>query len=148
MREVKYVEGNYGRLEKAKWFRAWNHPRNPFGNWHEPMPYPEKRRLEAPKNEILAWLWWQFLRNPLHNFTHFVIGIVPIGDRYEWVTPDEDGWIRRDGEPPVWVRYRVVNGKPKEVVRRLRSCSCKRLQIYCGWLSRGAWGFSIRFRKQ
>lgn len=100
MRQVKYQEGYY-TLDTARWFRTWNSPRNPFGNWHEPMPWPEKRRVQAPANQWLAWLWWQFWRNPLHNFSHFWIGITPVGRRYEWITPDEDGWIRFDG---CWVK--------------------------------------------
>lgn len=77
-------------LDTKKWFLLWNHYRNPFGNWHEPLPYPERRRIEAPENDFLAFLWWQFWRNPLHNLTHFNLGHVPIGARYEWIEPVDD----------------------------------------------------------
>lgn len=94
---MSYTEGTYN-LDTKTWFKIWNHWANPLGNWHEPMPYPLKRRLEAPNNEILAWLWWT-LRNPFHNLTHFVLGHVPVGERYQWLPPKRD-----------WPQWKLVFG--------------------------------------
>lgn len=131
MREIKYEEGTYS-IDKKKWFKAWNHPYNPFANWHEPMPYPEKRVRQAPSNPYLAWLWWQFWRNPIHNFSHFVLGITPIGKRYEWITPDEDGWIRDEG---CWIK-----GKKRRCMHYMK---LGRIWIVLGWRQRGNFTISI-----
>ena len=81
------------------WFKAWNHWLNPFGNWHEPMPFPEKIDDLSPNNLFLKWLWWTW-RNRFHNGMHFIFGITPRSDRYYWVSPTAAGWRReypRDG---------------------------------------------------
>ena len=138
MRETKYVPNR--ELDSKKWFLKWNNPSNPFGNFHEPLPFPQKRRDEGPKNDFLAFLWWQFYRNPLHNYTHFRKGIVPVGNRYEWVTPDDDGWVRDESDPDkkCWVR------KNKRLCRRYFKFWV--FEGYMGWAERGSWGFALRKR--
>jgi len=135
--ERKYETGHYA-IEDKRWFRAWNRPWNPFGNWHEPMPWPPSRREQAPKAEFLAVLGLQFYRNPMHNLTHFWIGITPVGERYEWITPDKDDWEREIESPTkaCWVR-----GNKRR---------CRRywyfwgMEAYFGWLRRGSFGMALR----
>lgn len=107
----------YNPIIQKKWFKAFNHWANPFGNWHEPLPYPEKRAAEAERSFLHPMIYWN-LRNPLHNFTHFWIGITPLGKRYEWITPTQGGWIRTETH--------YVKGD-------------KRRKLYDGW-----WGWQSR----
>ena len=115
---------------------------NPFGNWHEPLPFPEKRRLEAPSVAWATWAAWRYWhrRNLLHNFTHFVIGIVPIGDRYEWISPECAGWRRIKGSRySVWVkRWRMPLPYLFGTVGAF--------EWSIGWKSDGCWG--VNFRKK
>jgi hypothetical protein len=48
-----------------------------------------------PARWIPETIYWTVLRNPLHNFTHFWIGITPLGERYEWISPECRGWSRK-----------------------------------------------------
>lgn len=135
-KEIKYIP-KY-EIDTKPWFLAWNNPKNPFANWHEPMPFPEVNENRAPKNELLAFLWWQFWRNPLHNLTHFTLGIVPVGKRYEWITPDEAGWVRNDyGDHSCWTK---IGKKPK--CRKYYSFGP--FEAYIGWSERGSFGISFR----
>ncbi len=98
------------KWDKQKWFLVYNHWLCPFGNWLEPMPIPIIRVKEAKDSYLRkwfgedwgCWLWWT-LRNHLGNFKCYWIGIMPIGDRYEWRTPEENGWIRIEKEGKHWV---------------------------------------------
>lgn len=131
MREVKYQEG-YWRNDDAWWIKAWNHWLNPFGNYHEPLPFPDHLKEKAPDNIVLAQIWWA-LRNFAHNFTHFWLGIIPRGDRYEWITPDENGWTRvgRCWKKKGWSLCR-------------KSGDIGPYEWYIGWARRGSWGVAFR----
>lgn len=131
-----YEEGTYN-VDSKGWFKAWNHWLNPLGNWHEPMPYPLKRQLEAPDNEFLAWLWWT-ARNPFHNFTHFVLGICPVGRRYDWVSPETNGWYE-DTQDFCW-----RNWKPRRPVLCRKHFRVLGFKGYIGWSDRGSFGISLR----
>lgn len=116
--------------------RAWGHWLNPFGNWHEPTPYPEKRKIQARDHWLPDGLWWA-LRNPFHNFCHFWIGLVPLGRRYEWHSPEENGWHRSEGRHLNWwvkpwripLPYFKIEGG---------------WTFYIGWMSRGSFGMALR----
>jgi hypothetical protein len=93
------------RQSEIKWYhKIWNHWLNPFGNWHEPLCYPMKRLEDYKTKDIFfglipaRWIpetiYWTILRNPLHNLTHFWLGITPLGERYEWISPECRGWSR------------------------------------------------------
>lgn len=81
----------YKELNNKLWFKVYNHWLCPLGNFHEPLPTPQHRIDQAPDNTILAWLWWT-TRNPLHNFSHFWIGITPVSEY--WLKPEVDGWVK------------------------------------------------------
>jgi hypothetical protein len=122
------------------WFcRAWNHWLNPLGNYHEPNPYPEKRRVQAEASRLPAWLWWA-LRNPFHNLNHFMLGITPRAKRYEWVLPDEDGWTRYEDGKGYAYWYRPGHRK-----LGIRKGNLWGREWYIGWMSRG--NFGVAFRK-
>lgn len=91
--------------EVGPFLKVFSHWLNPLGNWHEPLAYPRKRQVqykEAWWSKIVPeWVWWNLRRNPLHNLTHFWLGITPRGKRYEWIDPECEGWERK----LVWVRY-------------------------------------------
>lgn len=84
--------------EVGPFLKVFSHWLNPFGNWHEPLAFPYKR-LSAWRDTIWCrfipeWVWWNLRRNPLHNLTHFWLGITPRGQRYEWIDPECVGWKR------------------------------------------------------
>lgn len=66
---------------------------NPFGNKHEPCPFPDKHARKYKRLKHIRW----FLRNPFHNPTHFLFGITPSGEYLEWISLEEDGWELIDG---------------------------------------------------
>jgi len=43
--------------------KLWNSKYNPFGNADDPVPITSQ-----------LWLYWYFVRNPLHNFMAYWIG--------------------------------------------------------------------------
>lgn len=107
----KFLDKNspyYNGLVEKRWFKVFNHWLNPLGNYHEPLPFPEKRANEARESFLHPMLYW-LIRNPFHNLTHFWIGITPIGQRYEWKLPEENGWFD-DGKYFVNLRWVGING--------------------------------------
>ena len=53
------------------WFlKIWNHKLNPFGNYDDPIP-PDWCFQRYRK---FAYIYWFFVKNPLHNFCHYWIG--------------------------------------------------------------------------
>jgi hypothetical protein len=122
---------------RSWWCRVYSHWLNPFGNWQEPLPYPQARAIEAEKSWMPPMLYWT-IRNPFHNFMNHWIGIVPIGPQYSWILPEEAGWTRhgRGNRFRYWTRpwsiprpYYRVDGK---------------FTFYIGWTDRGNFGMSFR----
>lgn len=126
---IKYKpnEWFWPALDNAWWFKAWNHWLNPLGNWHEPMPFPIGRVNDGYKSvwykvfgdPLGMWLFWAF-RNFAHNFGQCWIGITPIGERYEWLDPELNGWYlnhHRLGKVEIrswqkgWIRLPYINIK-------------------------------------
>lgn len=128
----------YCSLVDKKWFKIWNSPWNPLGNWHEPLPFPEKRDDEAPNGQYLKWLYWS-VRNPLHNWGHFWIGICPVGKRYEWISPEENGWVRviKSKSQAYWVKKNRISLPYFEVWKG-------DWQFYIGWKRRGTFAIALR----
>ena len=123
----------YNPIVNKWWFKAWNHWLNPFGNWHEPLPFPEKRADEAKGSKLHPAIYWA-LRNPAHNFGHFWVGITPVGRRYEWINP-------------VWDRI-VVNrffSYFKRGLFVLPYIHISSPRIYIGWKARGCFAMSGHF---
>ena len=110
--------------------RIWNSKWNPFGNFDEPIP-PEWCFEKYGK--VKAYLYWYFIRNPLHNF-----------DRY-WV-----GTGNYPAEWKVWHSRRSWN-----LILPFFSYKGKRVEFYIGWrpktLDNGDMvqmlGFALRRRK-
>ncbi|RLG09320.1 hypothetical protein DRN73_10100 [Candidatus Pacearchaeota archaeon] len=53
-----------------KFLEIFNSKWNPFGNYDDPIP-PEKY---LDKYGWFAYIYWYFIRNPLHNFCYYWIG--------------------------------------------------------------------------
>jgi hypothetical protein len=113
--------------------KAFSHWANPLGNWIEPLPYPEKRKLEADESWLPNGLWW-FLRNPAANLMSHWLGIMPVRGRYETWSPEENGWTR--SKSGWWTKpwriplpYYRVDGA---------------WTFYIGWRSSGAFGMALR----
>ncbi|MEQ2006047.1 MAG: hypothetical protein ABMA26_04545, partial [Limisphaerales bacterium] len=111
-----------------KWNSIWW-----FGNVDDPEP-PDWYRPNSPSRR---WLWQ--LRNPLHNFTFYVIGIADkpftrTGKFSNAVFAPDGGWnwaVARYG----WLRLPFV------------SYSSERWRFYLGWRERGNFGAKINFGK-
>jgi hypothetical protein len=116
--------------------RIWHHWLNPLGNWNEPKPTPEFRAVEAAQSRLGPDLWWA-LRNPLHNFCHYWIGIVPLGARCTWRTPEENGWVRYAGPYLSWWC------RPRHVSLPYFHYEGS-WTLYLGWMSRGSFGMALR----
>jgi hypothetical protein len=128
-------------LCKSKLCKLCNHWLNPLGNWLEPHPYPEKRRLQAEESWLPNDVWWQ-LRNPLHNFMHYWIGIVPVGKHGEWYAPNKNGWVRKKPTETLsyWEKGIWVLPYKHGSVRLFG----KNFDWYIGWSSRGNFGVAFR----
>jgi hypothetical protein len=125
------------------WFcRLFSHWLNPFGNWNEPLPYPKKRKIQADESWIPNCIWWN-LRNPFHNFTHYWIGIVPLGKQYEWYTPEYSGWVRYSNTV-IGKNYSISFWKKGFVKLPIINYNNGKLEFYIGWMSRGNFGIALR----
>ncbi|MEM5861280.1 MAG: hypothetical protein QXJ20_02705 [Candidatus Aenigmatarchaeota archaeon] len=55
--------------------KIWNSKYNPFGNYDNSIPdWVYLKFAKYPMHKVLAFLYWYFWRNPLHNFCHYWIG--------------------------------------------------------------------------
>lgn len=132
--------------------RIWNDYRCPFGNYREPYPYPEKRRIQAEESflgrhfgEVGMYLWWH-RRNPWNNLTHNWLGICPVkeygGDKSEhvkecrecvWEVPDPAKWEyvveRNDKRHWQHKKYRWLRLPYREFFNGF---------VQIGWRSRGS----------
>jgi hypothetical protein len=112
----------------ARQFQKWN-PVWWFGNVDD----PETPDWYRPGSRHRRWLWQ--LRNPLHNFTFYVIGVADraftrTGRHPEHVFAPDGGWnwaVTRLG----WVRLPFV------------SFNGERCRFYLGWRERGNFGGKI-----
>jgi hypothetical protein len=128
---------------KNMFCKIFSHWLNPFGNWNEPLPYPEHRKFEASQQWLPPSVWWN-IRNPFHNFCHYWIGITPLGPRYAWILPEANGWVR---EPDYKVtrtwsfsRWKKSGRISLPFAHNLGS----NWEFYIGWLSRGNFGMALR----
>jgi hypothetical protein len=103
----------------------------------EPLPTPEKRRVQAEQSIFPDAVWWQS-RNPLTNFTHFWVGIVPVGEDGEFRSPEETGWTR------VIVDQNYSYWQKDNVKLPYKKGEIGPFEWYAGWTSRGNFGLSFR----
>lgn len=113
-------------------FQKWN-PIWWFGNLDDPMP-PDWYRPGSGCRNVL----WQ-LRNPLHNFTFYVIGIADkpftrTGKFPDAVFAPDGGWNWAVAKHK-WVRLPFV------------SYNGERWRFYLGWRERGNFGGKVNFGK-
>ncbi|MEW6302072.1 MAG: hypothetical protein AB1705_01280 [Verrucomicrobiota bacterium] len=118
---------------KIKTIQKWN-PIWWFGNADEPEP-PDWYRPEDP-NRRRKWYW----RNPLHNFTFYVIGIADkpfkrSGSHPEHVFNPKAGWT--------WAVCRYKWWRLPFLSYTRGHCS-----FYVGWRERGNFGFKLTLQKQ
>lgn len=112
------------------WLKIFNSKLNPFGNYDEPIP-PEwvfEKFGKGTKGKILAFLYWYFVRNPLHNF-----------DRY---------WIGTGSYPSAWKVWHPV--RKWNLILPFFSYKGKKVEFYIGWRPKadGSQIFGIAFRKR
>jgi hypothetical protein len=112
-----------------KWNPLWS-----FGNVDDPEP-PAWYRPGSPGRRAA----WQ-MRNPLHNFTHYVIGVTDkpttrTGRYPSEVFAPDGGWNW------AWTRHRFV---PLPFV----SYSGKRSRFYLGWRESGNLGGKLNFKRR
>lgn len=126
----------------TNWFcKLYNHYLNPFGNWNEPLPYPIYNKIAADESFLPPIIWWN-LRNPFHNFCHYWVGITPLGERYEWLEPEYNGWIRVNNDSNSnWMYSYWLKGKIKLPFWEYNN---GRINGYIGWLRRGNFGLALR----
>ena len=110
-----------------KWNPLWS-----FGNADDPMP-PDWFRPGSPSRRMS----WQ-MRNPMHNFTHYVIGVT-------------DKNTTRTGKFPAHV-FAPDGGWNWAVTRHrwlplpFMSFDGKRSRFYLGWRESGNFGGKINFK--
>jgi hypothetical protein len=112
-----------------KWNPLWS-----FGNASDPSPPAWYRPDDARRR----WLW--HLRNPLHNFTHYVIGVsdkpVTRTGRYPaHVFAPDGGWNW------AFTRYRWL---PLPFI----SYEGKHSRFYLGWRESGNFGGKLNFKQR
>jgi hypothetical protein len=117
---------------QARAFPKWN-PLWWFGNADDPEPPDWYRPGSRCRNEL-----WQ-LRNPLHNFTFYVIGVADkdltrTGKFPGAVFAPEGGWNWASAKHK-WLRLPFV------------SFNGERWRFYLGWRERGNFGGKINFGK-
>ena len=105
-----------------------------FGNADEPVP-PDWYQPDDP-HRVRHWYW----RNPLHNFTFYVVGVADkpferVGRHPQDVFNPEGGW-----------NFATVRHK----YCRLPFCSYTRgrFATYWGWRERGNFGVKLTFRRK
>ena len=121
-----------GGKPPARALQKWN-PLWWFGNVDDPEP-PEWYRPGGPGRR---WLWQ--LRNPLHNFTFYVIGVADkpftrTGKFPDAVFAPDGGWNRAVARYG-WLRLPFV------------SFNGERGRFYFGWRERGNFGCKVNWGK-
>ncbi|MGC9059583.1 MAG: hypothetical protein ACP5H3_04235 [Candidatus Aenigmatarchaeota archaeon] len=111
---------------KDRILQIWNSKFNPFGNFDDPIP-PDWVFAKF-RFRFLAYLYWYFWRNPLHNFDRF--------------------WIGTGNYPSEW---RVWHSKRKwNLILPFFSFRGEKFEFYIGWRPKddGSQIFGVALRKR
>ncbi len=104
--------------------KSWNSKLNPFGNYDDPKP-PVWFKPEW--SYWKRWLWWFFVRNPLHNFMAYWIGFKGANLDYSQIWNKKQKW---------------------NLVLPFFSYKSKSLEFYIGWRPDSKMlGFALRIKK-
>lgn len=98
---------------------------NPFGNIDEPAPPAWYLPTRPQWWRVLCW----YARNPLHNFTHYMVGLT--GQEFELIhhwagDGDRDGFADRGG----WL---LVELRRRTRATRYFVSYAGRVHFYAGW---------------
>jgi hypothetical protein len=111
----------YDRLNPVWW----------FGNLDDPAPPAWYR----PDDKHRVFLW--HLRNPFHNFDHYVIGVA------DKKFKRSGRWPERNSNPNGGWDFEVA--RRKLAVLPFLSCQRGRFNFYFGWRERGDFGIKLNF---
>ncbi|MEM4620950.1 MAG: hypothetical protein QW607_12160 [Desulfurococcaceae archaeon] len=109
--------------------KIWNSKSNPFGNYDDPIPdWVYEKFGKSLKGRVLAFLYWYFWRNPLHNFTHY--------------------WIGTKNYPSAWKVWHHV--RRWNLILPFFSYRGRRIEFYIGWRPKedGSQVFGIALRRK
>lgn len=131
------------------WGLAGNDDHGIFGEAHDP-PF-----CSCEPNDCSKFLKWQ-IRNPLHNFTFYVIGsanrcnsrmtllsLAPEHSEtccYHACACYEDAFPSQNS-----CFFLGLHGCKPFIALRLRYSSCKKSDFYFGWRTNGAFGIKLKF---
>jgi hypothetical protein len=106
--------------------RIWKSKLNPFGNYDNPEPPVWYMPL---KPFIIRWFMWSFVRNPLHNFMFY--------------------WIGLAGKPHLRRCDEVFSSIGKwNVILPFVSYNGKRIRCYIGWRERNNFGIKFNIKRK
>lgn len=108
-----------------------------FGNEDDGWFGDDKWRNGRNKTLLLALIW--FFRNPLHNFTFYVIGVADKPRTFEY----EKVWGKSDGFNLTFVK--PLAGLFKGLRLPMLSYVGKKRGWYVGWRPYGSFGISLNF---
>lgn len=111
-----------------------------FDNYDDKMP-PTDMHLWEGKPDWLRWLLWR-LRNPLHNFTWYVVGVVDRVKKVESPFEPYIQWHPNDGE---WLKLTVVTYKDTRLP--FRAWRNKEWEFYVGWRPKGCFSLPTLRRR-
>jgi len=114
----------YDRLNPTWW----------WGNIDDPVPPPDYRPLS--RHRILLW----HLRNPFHNFDHYVIGVADRKFKRSGRFPE------RNSNPNGGWDFEVA--RYKMAVLPFLSCQHGAFNFYLGWRERGDFGIKVNRSSQ
>ena len=103
---------------------------NPFGNSDDPV-VPDWFWPSGPK--WARQFFWLYLRNPLHNFTHYYIGFTGKEFARTPCVQDCTNFKEPRGWHTHWIHY-------KDRAFPFISYQNSKIQAYVGWRADGSWG--------
>ena len=124
----------------AKRFIPWYKKINPlwwFGNEDDGWYGDDKWRAGRSKTPWLAIQW--FFRNPMHNFTFYVIGVADKPRSFHYTKE----WGKSDGLS--FFTVKAEDGLLKDVSLPMVAYVGRKRGWYVGWRPYGSFGISLNF---